>query len=56
MSEQSDSIDEEESGKKRGKRLLMDPITDFKCKRFKVAVDGSINFEEYQIFSNINTL
>jgi len=38
--------------KKQNKRIV-DPITGLKYKRFKFTVDGSIKFEECQIFTNI---
>jgi hypothetical protein len=39
---------------KKHKRAKIDPISSFKCKTFKIGVDGSINFQDCQIFHNIN--
>lgn len=38
---------------KKQKKRIVDPITGLKYKRFKFTVDGSIKFEECQIFTNI---
>ena len=39
---------------KKYKKAKVDPISSFKCKTFKIGVDGSINFQDCQIFHNIN--
>jgi hypothetical protein len=50
------SKDEDESIRieKNHKKPKVDPISSFKCKTFKIRVDGSINFQDCQIFHNIN--
>lgn len=52
-SEKSESSDEKSY---RWKKKNVDPITGFKCKRFKVLFAGLISYEECHIFTNVNHL
>jgi hypothetical protein len=52
--EKSDNSDNvRDNGIKKQKKRIVDPITGLKYKRIKFTVDGSIKFEECQIFTNI---
>lgn len=51
LSDKSDSSKDKTS---RDRKKNIDPTSKFKCKRFKVSVDGSINFKECKIFNNVH--
>lgn len=47
-----DNID----GSNKHKKRKNCPTISFKCKKFKLRIDGSIKFKESHVFSNVNEL
>lgn len=56
----SNEGDEDKSGRiwkkqnKKKRKKNIDLTSDFRCKKFEMEIDGSVKFEKYQIFINVN--